>query len=69
MNKRKPMTLLLDSKTITILQRYAEDTLGSANVSQMVRSIAREIQKREGYTEQELEAYAKNRKIRRLDNK
>jgi hypothetical protein len=41
-NERVKMTVLLDSETIRLLKEYASDKFGSNNVSNAIRSMARE---------------------------
>jgi predicted hydrolase (HD superfamily) len=39
---RQKMTVMLDSETIELLKKYASDKFGSNNVSNAIRSMARE---------------------------
>jgi hypothetical protein len=39
---RQKMTVLLDSETIALLKEYASEKFGSNNVSNAIRSMARE---------------------------
>ena len=41
-NERVKMTVLLDSETISLLKQYASEKFGSNNVSNAIRSMARE---------------------------
>ena len=41
-NERVKMTVLLDSETILLLKQYASEKFGSNNVSNAIRSMARE---------------------------
>lgn len=41
-NERVKMTVLLDSETIKLLKQYASEKFGSNNVSNAIRSMARE---------------------------
>lgn len=41
-NDRIKMTVLLDSETIRLLKEYASEKFGSTNVSNAIRSMARE---------------------------
>lgn len=41
-NERVKMTVLLDSETIRLLKDYASEKFGSNNVSNAIRSMARE---------------------------
>jgi hypothetical protein len=41
-NERVKMTVLLDSETIRLLKEYASEKFGSNNVSNAIRSMARE---------------------------
>lgn len=41
-NERVKMTVLLDSETIALLKKYASEKFGSNNVSNAIRSMARE---------------------------
>lgn len=41
-NNRVKMTVLLDSETIELLKEYATEKFGSNNVSNAIRSMARE---------------------------
>lgn len=40
----KKMTLLLDDETISIFKQYATEKFGSTNVSNAIRSMAREYE-------------------------
>ena len=41
---RQKMTVMLDSETIDLLKQYASEKFGSNNVSNAIRSMAREYE-------------------------
>jgi len=45
-SKRVKMTLLLDDETIKLLKQYSYEKFGSTNVSNSVRSMAKEYGKK-----------------------